>query len=618
MARVDANGVDELLPLALSRPQEALSRARAVLAGRPDPYHASVAHQAAGIALREFGDVRAGLREVQYALRDARRTGSAERVAEVQATLGIALVYTGRTAAGLAALDEAVRDSSGLLSARVLLRRGMMLWTVGRHAAALDDMHRAIAGLRRAGDTLWLPRALNARGLVYRSLGMIARADADFVAAGLLWTKTTQVVEAIYTVENRALVALWSGDLPAALSFLDEAEARYRPMEVPTTGLSIDRCVALLAAGMASDAHAVAEAAIDELEHIRGRSTKKAELLVTAADCALAAGQPEKALTWAEAACRMSRSQQSAWWFGRASLAAVTARYAAAPPSAALLRQARGVAARLAQSGSAEAAQAHLLAGRVAMDLRRDDVAGRYLAEAALARHRGPPLSRAAGWLSEALRAGAVRDYRRQLGACRRGLEVLDQYRVTLGSSELRARATAHGTELAVIALRHSARAGKPRSLLAWSERWRATALAVPSVRPPSDPALQSGLTALRDVVVRLENSRKRGTPDLLAARELQRLERERRQLEESVRRLALRARGSGPGSSTVLTVPGLLAELGSARLVEIVDVDGALHVLVCGAGRVRRMVAGHVTGAARAADLARFALRRRSARPAR
>lgn len=611
MAGVDASGVDELLPLALSRPREALRRARAALAGRPDPYQASVAHQAAGIALREFGDVRAGLREVQCALRDARRTGSRERVAEVQATLGVALVYAGRTSAGLATLDEALRDSTGLLAARVLLRRGMMLWTVGRHAAALDDMHRAIAGLRRAGDALWLPRALNARGLVYRSLGMVARADADFVAAGLLWTKTTQVVEATYTVENRALIALWSGDLPAALSFLDEAEARYRPMEVPTTGLSIDRCVALLAAGLAGDALAVAIAAVDELEHIRGRSTKKAELLVTAADCALAAGQPEKALSWARAACRMSRSQESAWWFGRASLALVTARYTAEPPTAALLRAASLVAARLAQSGSTEAAQAHLLAGRAAMDLGRDEVAGQHLAEAALARHRGPPLSRAAGWLSEALRAGAVGDYRRQLAACRRGLEVLDQHSVTLGSSELRARATAHGTELAVIALRHAARAGQPRSLLAWSERWRATVLAVPSVRPASDPALRSGLTALRDVVIRLENSRKRGTSDPFAARELQRLERERRRLENTVRGHALRARGSGPGSRTAITVASLLAELGNARLVEIVDVDGALHVLICGAGRVRRMVAGHVTGAARAADLARFALRR-------
>ena len=611
VAGTDASAVDDLLPLALSRPKEALARARAVLAGRPSPYQASVAHQAAGIALREFGDVAAGLREVQHALRCARQTGSLERVTDVQATLGVALVYAGRTSAGLASLDEALEHSSGLLGARVLLRKGMMLWTVGRHAEALDDMHRAIAGLRRAGDALWLPRALNARGMVYRSLGMASRADADYVAAGLLWAKTGQVVEAIYVVENRALIALRSGDLPAALSFLDEAEARYRPMEVPTTGLSIDRCITLLAAGLSRDALAVAAAAVDELDHIRGRSTKKAELLVTAADCALAAGQPQQALAWARAACSLTRSQESAWWFARASLVLVTARYAAEAASAPLLRAASRAAARLTDSGSAEAAQAHLLAGRVALDLGRHELANRHLAEAALDRRGGSPLSRASGWLSEALRAGVAGDHRRQLVACRSGLDVLDQHRFTLGSSELRAQATAHGTELAAIAQRHVARDGRPRSLLTWSERWRATALAVPSVRPPSDAALQSGLTALRDVVIRMETCRRRGPSDPRAVRELPRLERERRRLENTIRAHAMHARGNGPGSRTAISVANLLAELGDARLVEVVDVDGALHVLMCVDGRVHHTVAGQVTEAARAANFARFALRR-------
>ena len=61
--------VDDLLPLALSRPHEALARARAVLKGRPGPYEASVAHQAAGIVLRDTGDVSAGVRELRDALR---------------------------------------------------------------------------------------------------------------------------------------------------------------------------------------------------------------------------------------------------------------------------------------------------------------------------------------------------------------------------------------------------------------------------------------------------------------------------------------------------------------------------------------------------------------------
>src|SRR5580704_4930513 len=111
--------VDDLIALATSRPWAALTRARAVLAGQPGPYDASVAHQAAGIVLRDFGDIEAGVRELRQALRRARRTGSAERETDVLAGLGVALFFAGRTATGLAAFEAAVRRSSGVLAAQV-------------------------------------------------------------------------------------------------------------------------------------------------------------------------------------------------------------------------------------------------------------------------------------------------------------------------------------------------------------------------------------------------------------------------------------------------------------------------------------------------------------------
>ena len=175
--------VDDLLPLTLSRPREALARARAVLAARPDSYDASVAHQAAAIVVRELGDTKAGIRELRAALRLARRTGLAEREAEVLSSLGIALVYAGRTAAGLAAFDQAVQRSTSVLRARVLARRGVVLLLLGRYPAALDDLRHAVGVLRRTDDLLWTARVLNNRGLVYLGLGLTSRADADFVSA---------------------------------------------------------------------------------------------------------------------------------------------------------------------------------------------------------------------------------------------------------------------------------------------------------------------------------------------------------------------------------------------------------------------------------------------------
>jgi hypothetical protein len=55
-------------------------------------------------------------------------------------------------------------------------------------------------------------------------------------------------------------------------------------------------------------------------------------------------------------------------------------------------------------------------------------------------------------------------------------------------------------TELAALGQRHALRLGRPRLLLAWSERWRASALTVPAVRPVDDGLLQADLVALREV----------------------------------------------------------------------------------------------------------------------
>ena len=350
--------VDSLLPLALSRPREALARARAVLAGQPGPYEASVAHQAAGIVLREFGDVGAAIGEVRKALNRARQARSAEREADVLATLGVALSYAGRTADGLAAFDRALRRCDGAQAGRVRLRRGIVLWTLGRYAEALDDVRQAQAALRHSGDSLWNARALHNRALLHLAAGSVRRADADFAASGRAFEDAGQDLEASYAVLNRAAVAFFAGDLPAALSLLDETTRRVRPLGVPVTAVSIDRCAVLLAAGLADEALTQAATAVAEIERIRGRSTKKAELLLMAAGCALAAGQPETALDWANSARRLSRSQGSAWWEARAAGTLAQAKHAAGMVSARLLREAEQAAAKLEAVGSGDAARA--------------------------------------------------------------------------------------------------------------------------------------------------------------------------------------------------------------------------------------------------------------------
>jgi tetratricopeptide (TPR) repeat protein len=145
-AELDGDDPADLLPLALSRPNEALDRARKVLADDPGLLDASIARQTIGIVLREYGDIDAAIGELRIARRLAHRAGSEDREADVLATLGVALVFAGRTVSGRNTLDAAVRQSTGQLRGRTLLRRGGALLLLGHHREALEDLNRSVAG----------------------------------------------------------------------------------------------------------------------------------------------------------------------------------------------------------------------------------------------------------------------------------------------------------------------------------------------------------------------------------------------------------------------------------------------------------------------------------------
>jgi tetratricopeptide (TPR) repeat protein len=600
-------GVLDLLPLTGARPGEALAKARAVLATDPAPFEASVAHHTIGTVLRDFGDLDGATAELRAAARLARAAHATDREADVLATLGVALVYRGHSRRGLAALDSSLALVTGPAAARVLVRRGIVLWVLGRHREALDDLTRAIRILRPAGDTIWEARALTTRALVHLAFGSAHRAELDLGRADRLFATTSQELEVAYTWHNRGLVAFRSGDLPAALSCLDETARRYALLAVQKPDLAIDRCAVLLAAGLPADALRETDAAAARFPRRGGQATKKAELLLSAAEAALAAGEPGLAAARAQAALPMFTAQGRHWWGAHAGLLLLQARCESQPPSARLLRQAAQVAADLDLLGSSEAAQARLVAGRLARALGQPAEADAHLTVAARNRYRRvTALARAQGWLAEALRADAAGDRRRLLAACGRGLAILDEHQVTLGASELRAQGTAHGAELAALAQRAALGTGRPRLMLSWSERWRATAHAVPAARPADDADLQADLTALRDVTSRLDRARASGDP-------AGHLRREQLRLEASVRARVLRSRhdGRGSGGGWGFSTEELLGALGPATLVQIVAIDGDLHILVCSGTQVRHVRGGRADAAATEVGYARFGLHR-------
>lgn len=591
--------------MVFARPKEAVAAAGAWLATSPPPYRASIAHQVLGIYHRDFGDSAEAFRHLKLALRYARRSRSVDREADVLATLGVAHVKAGRTRLGLRLLDEAAAKASGKTAAHVLFRRGGALRILGRHGEALADLRAAVPILRAAGDTIWTARALTLRALIGLALGAMRQADADFRAAEELWATTDQEHDIAVAVQNRGLAAYRFGDLPAALGHLDEAARRFAALGTPMPDLSLYRCGVLLAAGLARDALAEADEAIARLEGRVGQATHRAELLLIAARAALAADDPGTAIVRAGQAARLFARQKRDWWRAHARLVLLQARFAAGMVSGRLVADAAAVAERLAAMRSPESVRAHLLAGRTALALGRRARAERHLAEAARGRLRGPAMARAEGWLAEALRAHAAGDARRVLHACRRGLDLLDEHRLTLGAAEPRALAAAQGAELAALAQRVCLETGRPsRDLLAWSERWRATALAVPPVSPPEDQELRSELTAFREITGRLEEARSSGAP--VAA-----LAREQRRLERAIRARTLRVPGAKGVGTRRFDVGELLDALGPHTLVEIVSVAGRLHVLVCAAGRVQRFAAGTLADAVTEVEHARSLLHR-------
>ncbi|MGX1479122.1 UNVERIFIED_CONTAM: tetratricopeptide (TPR) repeat protein [Streptomyces canus] len=600
-----SDSVLELLPMVFAAPNQALARAEEVLGSDPSPLHASVAHQVIGIWQRDWGDMRIALDHLRRARDLAARSESADREADVLAALGVALVHAGRTRQGLAALERGVEVGSGHTRARVLFRRAYASWVLGHHRAALEDVRRAVPVLRQADDVIWTARALTLRATVHLALGAVERADADFTAAEALWDTTGQEHDKADAVESRGLAAYRSGNIPAALRLLDEAQERYAKLGTPMFMLNIRRCEVLMAAGLAPEALAEADAAIGVLDGIGGQSTRKAELLLAAARAARLAGDAHTAIARADMAVRLFAGQRRTWWETHARLVLIEARVAAGRGSGRLVADAAAVADRLASFGAPAAPEASLLAGRIALGLGWREDAQRHLGVAARSRHSGPPLARMTGWAAQALWARAVGSDRRVLEACRRGLDVLDDHRTTLGASELRARATAQGAELAGLAARASLASGGPRRLLVWSERWRATVLSAPPTRPPADPELLSGLTAFREIAARAEAARMEGRP-------VPTLEREQRRLEREIRSRTLHMRGDAPGDGYRFDPRRLLERLGDdVRLVELAVLDGRVQVLLCAQGRVRRFEGGLLADAEREAEHVQAGLRR-------
>jgi tetratricopeptide (TPR) repeat protein len=482
------------------------------------------------------------------------------------------------------------------------------LWILGRNAEALRDAQAAVDLLSGAGDLVWEARALHHRATMYLAVGDIERADLDYARAETLHATAGQRFEYASARQERGVAAHARGDLPTALAHLDHAQGLFDQLGVFEPELAVNKCTVLLAAGLARDALGEVDAAVSTIERDRGSAAWHAELLYSSALAAAATRDLGLAQRRSADALRLFRRQRRPWWAARAELVLLLCRFAGEDRSASLLQAARRVTARLDELDAARAVDAHLLTGRLALARGRPDEAGRHLRSAASARRRGQLRTRSTGWLAQATWCEAEGRWRGMMAACDRGLAQLDLHLRTLGATELRTLATAHGAELAGMVLRYAVRRGDARLFLQWSERWRATALRVTPVRPPPDSELVADLAALRNVAARLDSAR----DDRSAAPALYR---ERRRLEAAVRQRVLHTPAVAVRDAEPFTTADLLEQLGDTDLLELTDVDGQLYAVVVTGGRLRMEHVGPTQEADRSLAHALFALRREGSR---
>ncbi|WP_408897669.1 CHAT domain-containing protein [Nocardioides sp. R1-1] len=580
----------ELLDLAIDRPVEAERRAQDILTAEPDDRSRSIALQALGIVVRDRGLASDAIALLRQARRAAVRSRDADRESDVRATLGATLAMAGQTAAGLRELERALSRSSGATYARAAVRYAGVLTMVGRFDDARPVMERAVAALRQTGDAVWEARAHLWLAHIDLTTGMVDAAERATLAGMRILTDLGETGDLHSATAYLGEIALARGDLATALSRFREAAGD------PDSGdawFDYAECLArgYLAVGMPGEAVRVLDVPTERLT-----PAQAAEQALRLAVALLDADCPERAVDAADRAVALFEQQDRAWFLRRARIVAARGRWALGATGG-MSGEVQQLAQDLHAEHAPDAALALTLAGQVSSGAARR----RHWETAASYRHHPNALVRAAAWHARALAREETKDRGGVLRAAAAGLDAIDEHRRLIGSSELRALATAHGRELTAIALRHAA--FDARTLLRWSERTRATALAQPPATSDAT-TIPASLAALRDNGRQLAQARQEGAPT-------DELERERLRLERAVRAESHTLSATTAAQQQPPQVEEILAATGDTALVELVDVDGSLHVVVAHAGRVRRRVAADTSAVAALLGPAAMLLRR-------
>jgi CHAT domain len=574
----------------------ALRRAR----GHRNPEAEVAALHALSFAQHELGDPQA-IRTIRRAVRTGERHGLTRRTALARRRLALDLAGRGAISAATRELDLAYAALDPHEQARSEVFRIALLWYAGSTTVPLETTERALATLRRRGDVFWEARLLRNRGGLLAERGDAAAAERDLIRAGELYIELGASAAAIATESQLARVALIRGDLPECLSRLDAVESQdVAPLAAAE--LALIRAQASASARLRGESLA----ALEQARALWARASRDDHVgRLEAIRLTLLAGDAPAARALALRTQRSFAAQHREVAAARAAALALVAGIAAGVTRRSELRSARRAATTLADADwRADAERVRLTIARAAVEFGSPGLAGRELAACTTLRHRGPVADRIEMWHVEALVLQARGDQAGAQRAARHGLGLLERYRETLGASDLRAAASEIGVELAQLGLRIALAGADNDAALSWAERLRGSAMRLPPVSPPNDPELRDHEINLRRVNAEIQREQRAGRAShALRARQAA--------LEESVRRRARHAAGSGGLDSGEPSRSALRSALGGAALVELIELDGTLTALTLAGPRLSRHELGPVAAVTEQLEWLRFALTR-------
>lgn len=577
-------------------------------------------HRTASAALAVLGRAYRLLEEIalaERALRDAIAIAEAAALDELAADahLGIAgvLSMSGNTTDGFAHLRRAEALGNDRIRTFAWLQRAVLSQRVGLVAEALADYERALPALEQQGATLDVVRVLANRGVILLGAGRAAEAAADFERAAAGFEAAGNAFAAAQVRHNLGWAAARLGDLPRALGIFDDVERRFAELGHDATQAQVERAEVLLAAGLSSDAAALATAATERLA-AAGNLSVAAEALLLCARALRLEGRLAEAVAQADRARTLFISQRSPGWERSAHVEVLTGRAALGDlPAPEPIEE---LASALAAAGDVWGElEALALACRAAGSRGDHDRAAR-LADAAAARAGGIGLAPLRLLATEARMVAA--ELRGDRGAAQRaaaaGIGEVDRHRASLGATDARASVARLSSSFASTGLRLAAQTGRATSVLAWMERARARALEHPPARPPDDAAVAAALAELRAVTAELR-AEETGGGDLTG------LQRRLAALERSVRRSHERTAGATTAPSRAEQAPSfdvaaLRDQLADRVLLSLAEIDGDLVGVVVDRRRARLVRLGSAEAVQRAGASATDALRT-LARPA-